>query len=54
MIMILFYKIGIHEVNVPSENIFILAKGGMRTNQVHIKVMHIGSNIDDYNYSFYP
>ncbi len=49
----MLYKIMNHEVNDPSEGIQILAKGGTRKSQVHNKCMHIGSNIDDYKYSFH-
>ncbi len=50
------YILGIvnHEVNNTSEDILILADVGTRTGQSHKQIMHIGSNIDDYKYSFYP
>ncbi len=50
----LVYKIINHEVNVPSEGICILTKGGTRKHQVHNNSIQVGFNIDDDRYSFYP
>ncbi len=41
-----------HEVNGPTEG--MPAKGGNRNSEAHNKVIYIGSNIDNYNYTFYP
>ncbi len=49
----LFYMIGNHEVNVPFEDILILANEGTRKRQAHNNFMHKASNIDDNKYYFY-
>ncbi len=41
------------ELHVLSEGILILSNGGTRKGQAH-NFMYIGSNIDDYKYSFFP